>query len=419
MKRSGCLITIAIVLACTMFVFFAATAIHNYIDGKRVAIERVDYFTSETQRSEPLHNYYYYAFDESEYDADTLKVIDAFFNQEDSVFIADADIDTYFEINEALHRFFYEDYADTRWTRMLANINAEENKDGINILISYNDANVEEYLTALEIAEVTIAQMDISYLTDIGVIKAAYDYIVLNTEYDYEAVENNTVSDMVNYAYGVFVNGKAVCGGYSQAYSMLLSLAGIENRYVTGSEELRHAWNMVEIDGCWYHCDVTYGDNGYDGCAIYNYFLKNDEYMEAFETGRLQDDLPAVGQNYYFENIGYDVYTYNNKLYACTLVDNNLVRYEVKDNTLDESTGKVLVRNILSWYLSSNLNIVYNSAFNGTISIRTYDGRYRRTYSYAKVPHYIIAAQYADHVYTITFAEDMHGEPIEVNLNAD
>ena len=51
--------------------------------------------------------------------------------QEDSVFIADADIDTYFEINEALHRFFYEDYADTRWTRMLANINAEETKEGI------------------------------------------------------------------------------------------------------------------------------------------------------------------------------------------------------------------------------------------------------------------------------------------------
>ena len=92
--------------------------------------------------------------------------------------------------------------------------------------------------------------------------------------------------------------GKAVSGGYAQAYSLLLSLAGIENRYVAVENDLNHAWNMVEIDGTWYHCDAAYGDFPVDGYISYKYFMKNDAYMETAEPGRMQINLPADGESY-------------------------------------------------------------------------------------------------------------------------
>ena len=41
---------------------------------------------------------------------------------------------------------------------------------------------------------------------------------------------------------------------------------------------------------------------------------------------------PADGESYFFESMGYELYRYKDTIYALTLIDDNLVRYEVKND---------------------------------------------------------------------------------------
>ena len=70
---------------------------------------------------------------------------------------------------------------------------------------------------------------------------------------------------------GALVDGEAVCEGYSRSMQILLSMAGIETYYVfgTGSEQL-HMWNVINIDGVWFHLDPTWNDQ--DRGVSYDYF---------------------------------------------------------------------------------------------------------------------------------------------------
>lgn len=76
-----------------------------------------------------------------------------------------------------------------------------------------------------------------------------------DSEFDWD--DANTVYS----AYGALVNGRAVCEGYARAFKLLCQYAGIECILVTGeSKGVGHMWNMVKLEGNWYHVDVTWDD---------------------------------------------------------------------------------------------------------------------------------------------------------------
>ena len=65
--------------------------------------------------------------------------------------------------------------------------------------------------------------------------------------------------------YGVFVEKKAVCEGYTKAFTYLCHQYGLDCVGVTGSTYKSggasdHAWNLVKVDGSWYYVDVTWDD---------------------------------------------------------------------------------------------------------------------------------------------------------------
>lgn len=74
----------------------------------------------------------------------------------------------------------------------------------------------------------------------------------------------------VNSAYNqnmdsVFVRRNSVCTGYAKAAQYLFKLLGIESRLVFGrlnndKGNGRHCWNIICIEGCYYHLDVCLGD---------------------------------------------------------------------------------------------------------------------------------------------------------------
>ena len=99
-----------------------------------------------------------------------------------------------------------------------------------------------------------------------------HDWLTLNANYDYSLTKF--------YPSGVLLDGTGVCQSYALAYDMLLKAVGMESVYVTGTAGGgSHAWNIVKIDGEWYHIDCTWDDPGEGGLEGHDYFCLSDEKM--------------------------------------------------------------------------------------------------------------------------------------------
>lgn len=111
-----------------------------------------------------------------------------------------------------------------------------------------------------------------------------HNYIVRTCDYDYENYQNGTIPAVSYEEYGVYVNHRAVCSGYARAYGALMSAVGIDCYYVASSQ-MDHAWNIIRIDGNWYHVDCTWDDpvstnnSRGGGFVSYKYFLRSDDEM--------------------------------------------------------------------------------------------------------------------------------------------
>lgn len=122
---------------------------------------------------------------------------------------------------------------------------------------------VENVRVALNKARHVVANQITSSLGDFEKELVLHDYIVNNTRYDIENEKKDTIPDSSFEEYGALVLGVAVCEGYSRAMKLMCDLSGIECIIATGSSITRgigHAWNIVKIDGEYYHLDLTYDD---------------------------------------------------------------------------------------------------------------------------------------------------------------
>ena len=102
---------------------------------------------------------------------------------------------------------------------------------------------------------------------DYAKAKAAYEYIVTNTAYDHSVVleddaDGNRSSNVAGQTMAdVFVDGLAVCAGYSAAFQHLMQASGVECTQVLGwADGTRHAWCLTKLDGAYYLTDPTWGD---------------------------------------------------------------------------------------------------------------------------------------------------------------
>ena len=74
-------------------------------------------------------------------------------------------------------------------------------------------------------------------------------------------------------AYNLITSGFSICGGYSDIIAIYLNKLGIKNYKITSTN---HIWNLVELDGAWYHLDATWDDPvASDGkqYLIHNFFI--------------------------------------------------------------------------------------------------------------------------------------------------
>ena len=98
-----------------------------------------------------------------------------------------------------------------------------------------------------------------SCTTDQEKVLMVAEYVVRNTEYRIDHVFNQNAASSLCY-------GIAQCSGYSKAVKYLLDYLDIPCIYVTGdADDGRgssgpHAWNIVKLEGKYYHLDVTFMD---------------------------------------------------------------------------------------------------------------------------------------------------------------
>lgn len=104
-------------------------------------------------------------------------------------------------------------------------------------------------------------------------IKAIHDYVINHSKYDSERSDSKIVKYRSDTAYGNLIQGFGLCGGYTDSMAIFLNLLGIKN-YKVSSEN--HVWNALELNGNWYHLDLTWDDpitTNQTDILEYNFFL--------------------------------------------------------------------------------------------------------------------------------------------------
>lgn len=119
-------------------------------------------------------------------------------------------------------------------------------------------------------------------------------WIVENCDYECSDVDDDWTYST---AYSCLVKGKASCSGYADGFLQMAKACGLSARYICNTE---HAWNLVRLDGEWYHVDVTWDDSGekWGGPTIFTNV--NDESIRriAHHTSWTSSSIKANGVKY-------------------------------------------------------------------------------------------------------------------------
>ena len=179
--------------------------------------------------------------------------------------------------------------------------------------IAYSRLNADD-IKLLNTAKRIVSQITNEQMSDYEKELAIHDYIVNNTSYDYERFKSNTLPDVSYTAAGVLLNKTAVCQGYSETFMLLLNIAGIDCKLITGKANgIDHSWNAVKLDNEWYMVDSTYDDpitftNGKRTEVLnYDYFNITSEQIAYDHTWNKDDHPHALGTKYNY-------FVYNNLL---------------------------------------------------------------------------------------------------------
>ena len=190
-------------------------------------------------------------------------------------------------------------YVDTQY--MLAEHMAETN-----ICYRYDAETAAKMTKELDAAADRILEQ-VSYTqTEWQKLRTIHDGIAAGCTYEIGARSDD--------AYGCLVDGIAQCEGYAKAFLYVTRRAELETMCVTGKSErgVLHVWNMVQIDGNYYHVDVTWDDDPqYAGEVSHRYFAVPDDWL----TDHIADTEPfappkskGTGESYYY-NQGYVLQT--------------------------------------------------------------------------------------------------------------
>lgn len=186
---------------------------------------------------------------------------------------------------------------------------------------------------------------------DYETVKAVYEDLILSTDYSMDSPDNQNICS-------VFLDRKSVCNGYAKAAQYLLNDFGIPCIIVNGDASGNaHAWNIVEIDGAYYHMDVTWGDP--------SYYSKDEEEKEGapdIDYSYLCVTTAEIGKNHRIDE-QFD-------FPECTAVENN---YFVREGLFLSEYDEGQIRDIFAGARDRGENAVCIKACDGQVYRELYD----------------------------------------------
>lgn len=103
---------------------------------------------------------------------------------------------------------------------------------------------------------------------------------------------------------GALAEGKAVCDGYARSLMYLLNAVGVSTKFISGTATSEgvteaHAWNLVKIQGEYYHVDSTWADQDSKKIGkLLDYYNEQDSYMLKTHKWKQSDYPKAITSTY-------------------------------------------------------------------------------------------------------------------------
>ncbi|WP_096386230.1 MAG6410 family transglutaminase-related lipoprotein [Mycoplasmopsis bovigenitalium] len=169
-------------------------------------------------------------------------------------------------------------------------------KANLKIYTKKESKNISEYEQSVK--RVKELSKDWHNLSDVQKAKKAYEWLTTNVKYQ----EGQYLGDDQT-AYSAIIQQASVCTGYAKGFKMFMDELNIPNMLITGDVGTeRHIWNMVEIEGKWYHVDATWGiRTSFNKNINYNYFLINDydlklgrDYIKRFKYEQMGEKYRGI-----------------------------------------------------------------------------------------------------------------------------
>ena len=154
------------------------------------------------------------------------------------------------------------------------------------------DQVVEEWLQGISIHD-----------SDYEKAKYVFENLIQRVDYQENAPESQNILS-------VFLYGRTVCQGYACATQYLMRHLGIPCMVVSGTARNEaHAWNIVLLDGQYYHMDTTWGNSRYlnqdqqeNKYIDYSYMCATDEEIGNSHQLNMEFEMPSctsVENNYF------------------------------------------------------------------------------------------------------------------------
>lgn len=214
----------------------------------------------EEEAASPFNRFEYYALENSDDEIKTvyLEIVDAIEHLKEDVELSTLD-------KEQVHKAFQcvmMDHPEYFWN-MGYKLTPYTRDDQIVKLVfsgNYTMDSFEKERMQKQIEEVAKKwALEIpEEASDYEKVKAVYEKIILNTDYNEEAENNQNICS-------VFLEGESVCQGYAYAFHYMMKRLGIPCVTVNGTSinGMKHAWNLVLVENAFYWVDCTWGDPNY------------------------------------------------------------------------------------------------------------------------------------------------------------
>ena len=145
-----------------------------------------------------------------------------------------------------------------------------------------NQAELNQVAQEVHRIVTTYITQDMNTIQKVDIL---YTYLVNTCSY-----APTWAANRANTAWGALIYKEAQCSGYARAFKALCDAADIPCYYVHANEQSinpSHQWNIVQVDGNWYHIDTQ-------GCI----FLASDGVYSNMGLGWNRGEFPACPTSY-------------------------------------------------------------------------------------------------------------------------